>query len=644
MDDQATLSAFKIAAMTADIVSFDLFDTLVQRAVWRPDDLFMLLASTMPAPIDAWFAAERGPAEAAVRQKTVAGDITLSAIYNELQQTAPAELDLAVIMDQEVALEIAGIAADGLVVAVFHALIAVGRRVIIVSDMYLPRTTIEAMLLQAGISGYTRLYLSSETGLTKAGGLVWDNIRADFGLTAAAGIVHLGDHPLSDDAVARRHGISSFLLSPPEGRLPVNRYQPSGDPLADVPQAMLRRALAAAAEDPYWLTLAYLVVAPAAIGMAGLIHAKASTEDRRVFFLARDGLVFQKAYETAWRTADMPESHYVWSSRRCLNLAAITTLETTDLDFLVSGISDMTVENYLRRTDLDPAAPEVAKAMLRHGVNATSLVRGTKARTSLRAVFADLAFQIAARAAHERRGLLAHLDQIGLFDGKSLVVDLGWHGSLQRSLIRLGQAARGMTPDMTGVYLGTTVARVPGLRAEGFLFNDGAPQAVVAATIGQSYEVLELLFSAPESGISHVASGNGSVFPRRIDQTEEAPRLAIARLIHDAVVDVAREMRPYLKAEHVTMLRELSLSRLTKLLASPDRTDAAHFAVAPHAEGFGVSSYRPIVPPPGRSLLASARAARTAFWPAGYLARLDPGSRFAVRAINRLHRRFSAPP
>ncbi|MCW8306204.1 hypothetical protein AruPA_04075 [Acidiphilium sp. PA] len=634
--------------MTADIASFDLFDTLVQRAVWRPHDLFALLAATLPDQAGPWFAAERGRAEAAARRASGITEITLAAIYAELARTAPQGLDLTSIMDREIALEIEGIAADPGIAAAFRALVAAGRRVIIVSDMYLPRHAIETMIERAGIDGYARLYLSSETGRTKASGAVWDEIRADFGLTAEARIVHLGDHPEADGAVARRCGVTPSLVSPPERRLPANRYQPSGHALADLPHALLRRALAAQqhvgqAGDPYWLTLAYLVVAPAAIGMAGLIHSRVRAECRRPFFLARDGLVFQKAYETAWRTEAAPPSHYVWSSRRCLNLAAITTLDASDLDFLCSGVSDLTIAEYLQRAALDPAESAVAAAMHRHGVHGQTAVNDAPSRAALRAIFTDLADPITARAGIERRDLLAHLDQIGLFDGKALVVDLGWHGSLQRSLIRLGTIARGTAPDITGVYLGTTARRARDIEAEGFLFSDSAPQSVVAATVGRSYEVLELLFSAPESGISHVACRDGVPYPVRLEQAEEAPRLAIAALIHDAVTDVAHAMRPYLRQEHIAMLRDLACTRLAGLLTAPDRTDAARFAAIPHAEGFGALSYRPIVPPSGRSLFAAAGAARTAFWPAGYLARLDPGSRFAVRLINRLHRRITAP-
>lgn len=640
--DRARLDAFRMAAMTADLVSFDLFDTLVQRAVWRPEDLFALVAASMTPPADRWFAAARGAAEASVRRQAGGREITLAAIYDVMRREAPPGFDPDAAMAREVALEIEGVAADPLVAEVFRAVVAAGRRVVIVSDMYLPRAAIEAMLERAGVVGHRRLYLSSDTGRTKAGGTVWPAIRTDFGLGREARIVHCGDHPVADGTMARRHGVTPFLLTPPERRGAATRYPPTGDAVADLPHALLSRALAADRGDPYWLTLAYLVVAPAAIGMAGMIHAKARAEHRGVFFLARDGMVFQKAYEAAWRGADMPDSCYVWSSRRCLNLASITTLEAADLDFLTSGVSELTVADYLRRADLDPGADDVAAALRRQGVSEATGVTGAGPRAALRAVFTDLSGAIAGRAAIERRDLLVHLDALGLFDVKSLVVDLGWHGSLQRALLRLGAAARGQAPDMAGVYLGTSSARVKGLAAEGFLFTDGAPAAAVAATVGRSYEVLELLFSAPESGISHIACRDGVAFPVRIEQAEEAPRLAIAALIHEAVVEVARAMRPYLRPEHVAMLRGIALSRLSALLENPDRHDAAHFALVPHAEGFGVSSYRPIVPPSSRLPLAAARAARTAFWPAGFMARLDPGSRFAVRAINRVHRRISA--
>jgi hypothetical protein len=657
IDDRITLKRFHAAALDAALVSFDLFDTLLTRAVWRPDDLFALIARRLPPAQGAWFMAQRGAAEAAARHAAGASEITLADIYAVLRNgLAPPDamlLDLDAVMALEIALEIDGVAADAAVQAVFAALVAADRRVVLVSDMYLPRHTIEAMLQRAGIVGHERLYLSSETGRTKASGAVWADIRADFGLALEPLITHLGDHPASDGRVAARHGITPFLLSVPEQRVPDRRFPPSRHPLGDMCHALLRRAIQGPVNgpvngpvsgtvsglhdaDPYFLTLAYLVVAPAAIGMAGWIAAMSREEGRRVHFLARDGLVFQTAYEAAWRTADEPASSYIWSSRRCLNISAIDRLGETDLDFLCSGVTDLPVAAYLRRIGLDTDDPAIARCIA-HIVPDPTMIVGPAERDRLRAAFTALAGPIEAQAAIERSALLDHLDRVGLFASPALVVDLGWHGSLQRSLLRLRDLA-GATTDIAGAYLGTTAAQPRTIDARGWWFTAGDPHEVVTATIGRSYEVIELLFSAPESGISHVVMTDGAPAPVRLIDPAEQPRLALAALFHRVVAEVATAMRPHLVAADVAVLRTMALDHLSRLLGAPTPIDARKFAAITHAEGFGAAAYRPIIAASPGLLRPNQlhRAHREAFWRQGFRAQLDPVTRLAVRAMGRL--------
>ncbi len=652
IDDGIILARFHAAALDAALVSFDLFDTLLTRAVWRPDDLFALIARRLPPAPGAWFTARRAGAEAAARQNAGNTEITLADIYAVLRGgLAPSDampIDLDAVMALEIALEIEVVAADAAVRAVFEALVAAGRRVVLVSDMYLPRHAIEAMLQRAGIVGHKLLYLSSETGRTKASGAVWADVRADFGLAPGTLITHLGDHPASDGSVAADHGVTPFLLSMPERRLPDRRFPPSRHPLGDICHALLRRAVSGAVSgsydaDPYFLTLAYLVVAPAAIGMAGWIAAMSREEGRRVHFLARDGLVFRIAYEAAWRAADEPASSYIWSSRRCLNIAAIDRLGETDLDFLCSGVTELPAAAYLRRIGLDIDDPAIARCIARI-VPDPAMIVGADSRDGLRAAFRALAGPIEAQAAIERSALLRHLDRVGLFASPALVVDLGWHGSLQRSLLRLRDLA-GATTDIAGAYLGTTAAQSRATAAQprtidarGWWFAAGNPSEVVTATVGRSYEVIELLFSAPESGISHIVMTDGAPAPVRLVDPAEQPRLALAALFHRVVAEVATAMRPYLVAADVAVLRTMALDHMSRLLGAPTPIDARKFAAITHAEGFGAAAYRPIVAASPGLLRPNQlhRAHREAFWRQGFHAQLDPVTRLAVRAMGRL--------
>jgi hypothetical protein len=530
-------------------------------------------------------------------------------------------------------------------------LVGRGCRVVLVSDMYLPVSCIESILQRAGVQGYKRLYLSSATGLTKSHGTVWQRIRADFGMAREEEIIHLGENPHSDGSIAQRYGVRPFLLTEHSQRIISSSYRPVGNWLQDACQSLLSQSIKKHQDnphiDPYWLVLAYLLVVPATIGMAGFVKRLAEKEkNSRIFFLARDGLIFQKAFEAAWREPNAPPSRYVWCSRRCLNMAMITKLDDADIDFLVSGAERLAPIDYIRRIDLDPDDSVINATLRQYFPNPQQHIVTDEDCYRLRAMFAHLAEPIYERAHMERAGLYAHLDEVGLFKNHGVIVDLGWHGSLQRSLINLGQCKNGTLPSLTGAYFGAydRRARTAGgapINAYGWIFEDGLPVDNVAATVS-STAVTELLFSAPESGIRYVALENGRPKAVRIDESKEAIRLKIAAILHDAVEQAARTLRPHVASADPAELRKMTLRNFSTLLSSPSLVDIAKFRTVPHADGFGIAAYQPIIPPSPNPPHPSnfLHTYKKAFWPRGFLAGLPFGTRQMVRVLSvtrRLH-------
>ncbi len=239
-----------------------------------------------------------------------------------------------------------------------------------------------------------------------------------------------------------------------------------------------------------------------------------------------------------------PPNNYIWASRRCLNMAMIERIDDTALDFLTSGVQLLRPADYLRRIAIDPDEPGVASLLAESGLAPDRPIR-REDKPALRALLRAAGPWILRRAATEREPLLDHLDDVGLYDGPALVVDLGWHGSLQRSLIRLGRNAKKERVDIQGAYLGTmgdSPREVDGtpVRLSGWLFEYGEPSEVLLTTVYQSVEVVELLFSAPHDGIDHVEFVDGIAKPAYFAEPAEAHRLEIAKLIHEEVEIGAR--------------------------------------------------------------------------------------------------------
>lgn len=660
---ESILAEFKKAASGARLITFDLFDTLLFRCFDSPTDLFRVMGNRLEL-LGYNFAADferlRVQAERTARKKAMRdgqNEVQLTGIYAileaELQYSKSAkDLNVSAIMALECELEIACIRSDPRVKAIFDELIGAGSQVALVSDMYLPRGCIEAMLRSAMISTEIPLFLSSETGLTKAHATIWPKLRSEFQLAPNDLIVHLGDNPESDHRIPQRHGVSAFLLPRYRTGRAIRRHHNYW--LHGSCRALLQQSSVQFREDfdidPYWLAVGHLVVLPAVIGMAGFVKQLATeTPASKVFFLARDGLIFRKAYNILYGDPSAP-APYVWSSRRCLNIAMIEDIDEMSLDFIVSGTHALSPEQYVRRVEIDPADPSIQDVIRRYFPDSHLPLKSAEERGRLRAMFRTLGDAILAVARRERSGLLSHLESIGIFSGPAIVVDLGWHGSLQASLLKLGKSVSGTTPRMVGAYLGTFKKRLReidgiALRCRGWLFEDGTPAAVERATTGQSVAVIELLFSAPESGIRYVELTPEGPRPVRTEDKAESFRLRIAALLHAIVEDAVSVLRPFISAGDMASVKLIAIRNLASFLSSPTTVDGAMFQGIDHADGFGAAVYQPIVPsvPSAPSLSDLLRSHDRSFWRNGFCATLQPSQRAAVKTVTssrRLLRKF----
>ncbi|MFD1574962.1 CDP-glycerol glycerophosphotransferase family protein [Agromyces cerinus subsp. nitratus] len=215
------------------LYSFDIFDTVIHRTSVLPVSIFHLVRERAevsnlgyPERLLQRFIELRRQAEAAVREAKrkdprraidLQFEITLDEIYARLADlyalTAEQAEQLKV---WEIEAEIADTYADEEMVARVRELRAAGETVILISDMYLPRTVIDKMLAKASpdLVGLP-VFLSNEHGVQKSTGRLY--VRAYLDLAYDFGEwIHTGDNPRADVQMAERMGITPVRLETPE--------------------------------------------------------------------------------------------------------------------------------------------------------------------------------------------------------------------------------------------------------------------------------------------------------------------------------------------------------------------------------------------------------------------------------------------
>lgn len=205
----AQINRCKVRMDRCDIVSFDIFDTLLYRTGNGPVSVFQLMEPWAEANCGiADFCTKRVAAEQQARRLSSQEDVTLTEIYNSMdidKKTA------AMVMEYEKETERRVLHRDHFIAGLLKYCVDSGKRIILISDMYMGRKFIADVLKAQGITGFHSLYISSDVMKTKATGSLFQYVSACENIQDRGRWLHIGDNRRSDYYVPIRFGIKAFL-------------------------------------------------------------------------------------------------------------------------------------------------------------------------------------------------------------------------------------------------------------------------------------------------------------------------------------------------------------------------------------------------------------------------------------------------
>lgn len=193
-----------------ETVSFDVFDTAVKRAVAEPKDVFALIEARLreeTEPCIEHFYVQRVEAERAARRANSGREVTLEEIYAHMPVNNERRPELMRLECQtEIEISIPNIP----IKRVYDACVRQGKKVLFISDMYLPSKVIWQILRKSGYDTGS-LYVSCEVGRTKREGGLFTYVQEAEGATVD-GWLHMGDAILGDFLAPKRLGIKTMLI------------------------------------------------------------------------------------------------------------------------------------------------------------------------------------------------------------------------------------------------------------------------------------------------------------------------------------------------------------------------------------------------------------------------------------------------
>jgi len=446
-----------------DILSFDVFDTLILRPLSDPRDLFWFVGEKLGS-MD--FRNLRIRAEQDARRKKQAkeghSEVTLAEIWEKLAEMTGLSADEGMRIETETETELCY--ANPFMRKLWEAAKRQGKRIIVISDMYLPEATIRKVLEKNGYTGAEKIYVSCEYGMNKAGGRLYRQVLHDLSLRPDGGsrtsgsqkennghrILHIGDDPHSDGRMAEHSGFDVLLY--PQIRRMQEKYRPydmsymTGSTYRGiVSNHLYNGSRRFSADYEYGFVCGGLFV----LGYCTFIHEYIKkNEIDKALFLARDGDVLKEAYDLLY--PGEATSYVFWSRKAGLKLTA----DEDRYDYFRRFVEHKINGGYRIREILRSMDLEFLTEKLTDELTAEEELTGKNAPVLRH--FLETNRDLIAGIYEEQRMAARQYFQSRL-DGckKIAVIDIGWAGSGAMTLSHLIEKVWRFPCKVSGIVAGT---------------------------------------------------------------------------------------------------------------------------------------------------------------------------------------------
>lgn len=544
------------------VISFDVFDTLLKRDVKLPTDIFDVMAKDIiNKELAENFKALRIQAEKNARKDSLKKEISLEDIYKKFAGITESEAKRLIKLEKDT--ESRFLHANVDILDVYKECVRLGKTIFIISDMYLPSNFIDEILTREGFGGYNKLYVSTDYNAVKSDGSLFDFVKCDQNIDVSTWI-HIGDSYPSDKIAAETRGITTFQIPTTYNKLYGQSIANSDELKDNILLSFINNRIPNNSSDYY--KFGYNYFGPFLWKYVNWLHKEfLSYDPKKVFFFSRDGLIMKKAYEIIF-SSDF-SSDYLEVSRKALRIPILY------IDNELSTIIDMlppsgyfTLEMLLDCVGIEESEISALLTQYKYVVNqnltAREIVKDEKFNN-----FYDEIRPLIIQKSKSSYELLARYLSDHKVDGKFAIVDIGWSGGMQRYMIETLEKL-GIEHEIQGYYTGIVpyVKRntkvIPNLKMSGYLFdflNDANAVDIRKGYVG----LFETLFLEQDGSVSgYTEDSNGLVkamresYEYRDSDGEPSFELIAVQEIQKAALDFISDVNrvDYIKSDSYSKL------------------------------------------------------------------------------------------
>lgn len=309
-----------------DAVSFDIFDTLIQRPFAAPADLFHIVGAETGL-LNFAEIREQCEREAREKQHNLNGsyEIDIDDIYDYINTYIGTDYGAA--KETELKAEMRLCCGNPYMKRVWDILKKNGTKLFIISDMYLKSDFLEKLLIKNGFEGFEKLLVSNKYGCSKNDGLLYARAKE---LMPKGKLAHVGDNLHSDIEKSTENGFIAF---------PCNNVNSCGAPYRPCEMSRIIGSAYSGTVNiklhsgvktyPVLYEYGYVYSGIFVLGYCNYIHRIYTGRNAdKVLFLARDGDLLKRVYDKLY--PDDNTEYFLWSRLAAIKLC----FEENTFDFI----------------------------------------------------------------------------------------------------------------------------------------------------------------------------------------------------------------------------------------------------------------------------------------------------------------------
>lgn len=528
-------------------VSFDVYDTLLKRDVGKPDDIFNILSARFGYD----FVKLRKNSESNLKRRSKQ-EITLKEIYTnmvgeKIELNNECEIitnDIAdALMNLELQIEKEYTTQNYEIKKVYDWCVDNRKKILIISDMYLPESFIREVLKSNGYTTYKNIYVSCEYGKTKATKELYKIVMENENI-CSSDLIHIGDSKIGDWLSAKRCGISTVNIA----RYKKNcRYIKKKDLEKNyVLYNFINNRICL--QDTVIKKVGYEVYGPLLYCFSNWIIEKTNPK-KTVLLFSRDCYVVSKAIKIICEEygVNYDKYKYFMASRKSLTTPALKNDFTIKKvkQILKSASKEFTIKEYL--SFLGIYVDEVKKILDTLNIKENDIIVRDNLENDTRIAMLDSEISriVNEKSYNQYNGFLKYWNKL-MVNESFQVVDIGWRCTMQKSLEEL------LDIKIEGFYFGVREdSLVSDEYSEGLYLNhenDIDKRTFLATCIA----VFEKFFTAPYPSVCGY-DDNGNILYECLVEKNDDYNKSVMEQLHEGALSFVKDYSKIGKQNEITV-------------------------------------------------------------------------------------------